>query len=310
MTALFLPGRTPRIETGPVVLGLRRLYVLPTRIGLLYAALLFGLFLGSLNYGLSLGYLFAFLLTGMAVASLIHTVRNLAGLILSPQPVRSVFAGEPAAFSLRIENPSARTRYALRLRAAGEVSPPIDIAAGDSGELRLLFSPPGRGFHRPGRLTLYSTWPLGLFRCWNTFEFDWGVLVYPRPANDAQPWPTAASEGRSEGVMHTEEAEFSGLRNYHPGDSLRRIAWKTAARGQGLFSKAFASARNAEIWLDWDAALEQDVEARLSRLTRWALDAEAAGYAWGMRLPGVRLPIGRGEAHLRQGLEHLARYGL
>ncbi len=303
------PWRTPRIETGPIVLGTRRLYVLPTRLGLLYAALLGGLFIGSLNYGINLGYLFTFLLVGVGTVSLIHTQRNLAGLVLGAGPVRPVHAGEPAVFPLRLDNPHRRPRFDLVLRGPGDASPPLDLAGQDSGELRLALPQPRRGFHRPGRLVLASTWPLGLFRCWTVFQLDWGALVYPRPAADSLPLPAAAGEGSRAGVARAEEAEFAGLRDYHPGDPLRSIAWKAVARGQGLLSKTFAGERTGQVWLDWEATPERETEARLSRLTRWALDAESSGLTWGLSLPGRRLSSGRGETHLRQALEYLARHG-
>jgi len=297
------------MEAGPIVLGVRRLYILPTRLGMLYAALLFGLFIGSLNYGISLGYLFTFLLASLGTVSLIHTQRNLAGLVLSAAAVRPVYAGEPAVFPLRVENLNARPRYALTLHGAGDSSPPLDIAGRDSGELRLVLPQTRRGYHRPGRLVLASTWPLGLFRGWTVFQLDWGALVYPRPAADALPLPAGGGEGGGGGAARVEEAEFAGLREYHPGDPLRRIAWKAVARSQGLLSKTFAGERGGGVWLDWEAAPERETEARLSRLARWALDAEAAGQDWGMTLPGRRLQSGRGEAHLRQALEYLARHG-
>ena len=40
-----------------------------------------------------------------------------------------------------------------------------------------------------------------------------------------------------------------------------------------------------------------DIEARMSRLTRWVLLANAGGIAFGLRLPGLEIPIGAGETH-------------
>jgi uncharacterized protein (DUF58 family) len=61
--------------------------------------------------------------------------------------------------------------------------------------------------------------------------------------------------------------------------------------------------------LDWLRTPEKETEARLSRLTRWALDAHAAGLAFQLTLPGRTIVMGSGEAHLRQCLEALARFG-
>ena len=53
-----------------------------------------------------------------------------------------------------------------------------------------------------------------------------------------------------------------------------------------------------------------DTEVKLSRLTRWVLDADAAHVAYGLRLPGVALPLGMGEAHRERCLEALALHDI
>ena len=51
-----------------------------------------------------------------------------------------------------------------------------------------------------------------------------------------------------------------------------------------------------------------DAEARLSRLTRWVLLANARGIAFGLRLPGTEIPLGMGEAHCLACLGALAMH--
>jgi len=64
------------------------------------------------------------------------------------------------------------------------------------------------------------------------------------------------------------------------------------------------------LWLDWQALPSGlDNEARIAVLTRWVLDAQAGGGAWGLRLPGRTLPPVTGEAHLHRCLEALALHG-
>ncbi|NTV95470.1 MAG: DUF58 domain-containing protein [Thiobacillus sp.] len=303
------PWRQPKTEAGPVVLTSRRLYILPTRIGLVFGVLLFGLLMVSINYGISLGYLFTFLLAGIGLAGLFHTERNLLGLSLRPLAAAPVFAGETAHFRLLTENAATRRRAGLVLEHADQTSESLDLEAATNGELKLDLAQPIRGWHRLDRLTLASTWPLGLFRSWTVFKLDWGVLVYPRPAADALPFPDPSGEGRALSWRRPGEDEFAVLRAYRPGDSTRRIAWKSVARGQAPQTKQFAGAGGGEAWLRWQDCPEPDTEGRLSRLTRWALDAERTGCPWGLELPGSQLPPGRGERHLHEALAALARYG-
>lgn len=303
------PWRQPEAEPGPIRLNARRLYILPTRIGLVFGLLLFGLLLASVNYGISLGYLFTFLLAGVGFVGLFHTQRNLLHVTLQPLATAPVFAGEAARFRLALDNPGRQPRGGFTLVHDAGTSRPGDLPPAGNGKLELLLAQPRRGLHRPGRLSLASTWPLGLFRCWTVFALDWSVLVYPRPAATPLPLPTPSGTGNRTSRPRPGDDEFAMLREYRPGDSPRRIAWKSVARGQPPLTKQFAGVGGEELWLDWQDCPETDTEARLSRLTRWALDAEQAGHAWGLNLPGFRLAPGHGEHHLRQGLEALARHG-
>jgi uncharacterized protein (DUF58 family) len=293
------------IDPAPFQLNQRRLFILPTRHGLVFGALLVGLLIGSANYGLALGYLFTFLLGGLGAVAMLHTQRNLSNLILTPGDAKPVFAGDPASFRLEIDNPSNLSRMALRASADG-LEFILDAPARNTALVELTSTSIQRGRHALGRIELASTWPLGLFRCWTVCEFDWSVLVYPRPA--ATHWPLPAARGAGRAILADAPGEdtFSGLRGYRPGDSPRQIAWKAVARGMALQTKQFTGQPAGTLWLDWHDTPEQDTEARLSRLTRWAIEADRDGADWGLRLPGRAIPPARGEAHLRVCLEALA----
>lgn len=303
------PWRQPETETGPIRLTARRLYILPTRAGLLFGLLLLGLLLASVNYGISLGYLFTFMLAGIGFAGLFHTQRNLLHLTLRPLATAPVFVDEAARFRLVLDNPGRQPRGGFSLIHARGASLPVDLPPSGSGELELPLTQARRGLHHPGRLSLASTWPLGLFRCWTVFALDWSVLVYPRPAPTPLPFPASSDAGERSSRHRPGDDEFAMLREYRPGDSPRRIAWKSVARGQPPLTKQFAGAGGEALWLDWLDCPETETEGRLSRLTRWVIDAEQADRAWGLNLPGFRLPPGHGEHHLRQALEALARHG-
>lgn len=306
----YLPWRKPRIEATPLRLNARRLYILPTRAGLVFGALLLGLLVGAMNYGVSLAYLFTFWFAGLGVVGMLHTQRNLHGIVLHALPAAPVFAGESAQFSLRADNDGRRARHGLRIRHPAGTGQAADVPGGASGRIEVRLPQARRGWHAPGRFAVYSDYPLGLFRCWSVMELDWGVLVYPAPARDALPLPAAESLDEDGPRPKGEGADFAGLRDYQPGDAPRRIAWKSAARGgRNLLTKQFAGGGAESLWLDLRLAPEREVEERLSRLTRWTLDAHAAGLVFGLRLPGREIPPQAGEAHLRQCLEALALYG-
>ena len=82
------------------------------------------------------------------------------------------------------------------------------------------------------------------------------------------------------------------------------------AREQPLLTKQFAGAGTTQIWLDWNELPPgMNAEARLSRLTRWLIDAHAQGLDYGLRLPGREIPLGQGTRQFQDCLEALALHG-
>ena len=312
----YLPWRKPHPESTPLRLTARRLYILPTRAGVVFALLLLGLLIGAINYGLSLAYLFTFWFAGLAVTGMLYTQRNLSGLVIRSKTCSPVFTGETANVALEVTNPSRLPRYRIGLSHTAGSGNEADIAAGDKADLTLHLPCTHRGWQTLGRFSVYSRYPFGLFRCWCVLELldasdaqPFGVLVYPTPAHDFVALPNADYASSNAAASRSDGDDFTGLRTYQAGDPPQRIAWKTAARSQHLLTKQFSGQRGSQLRLDWSRTPEKETEARLSRLTRWALDAHAAGIAFELTLPNASVAMGSGEGHLRMCLETLARWG-
>lgn len=301
-------------ETGVVELSQRRVYILPTRHCLVFAVVLIMMLLGSINYSLSLGFVLTFLLVAMAFNAMLFTFRNLARLRVSGGRVQPVFAGGAARFTLNLANPGAHARYAIGLsreRRGHHGAEFTDVPPAGASQLGIAIPAPRRGRLRTGRLTLFTRFPLGLYHAWSHVYPDMACLVYPRPAPPGVPLPAAeATQGIGAAHGHGQE-DFAGLRPYHPGDPPRHVAWKAAARGQGLHTKQFTGQATSEIWLAWDQLPSRmNAEDRLSQLARWVLDADEQHLAYGLRLPGTTIAMGSGEAQRQHCLEALALHDL
>jgi uncharacterized protein (DUF58 family) len=227
-----------------------------------------------------------------------------------------VVAGDVALFPVLIGNPSRQPRYAVGVGVADPTlaqtlaaSQPVlvDVPSGEQtwAELRLLTAQRGR-MPLP-RLRITSRFPLGLFRAWSYVQLELVCIVYPRPEGGDVPQPPAR-EGDEEGLRSDRGTDdFAGLRKYHPGDSLRHVAWKAVARGQPLMTKQFQGHAAAALWLSWDDTPSyMRAEARISRLTRWVLDAGRAGVPFTLELPGVTIASDRGPEHQARCLTALA----
>jgi uncharacterized protein (DUF58 family) len=133
------------------------------------------------------------------------------------------------------------------------------------------------------------------------------VLVYPKPSTHPPALPKA---GRGDyGAAHQGEGEhFHGLREFLPGDPLRRIAWRTSARHQKLYSRVMESPSEEACELNWYLMGPGDTEEKLSILTAWVLRAERRQIPYSLEMPGEALPADLGEAHRDACLEILALY--
>ncbi|MBM3343519.1 MAG: DUF58 domain-containing protein [Betaproteobacteria bacterium] len=306
---LFLP-RGP--EPGAIELVQRRIYILPTRHGLCFAVLLVMMLLGAINYTLSLGFVLTFLLTALAFNAMLFTFRNLARLRVSAGRVAEVFAGEPLPMTLHLTNPDSRPRCAIGITRgpwpAGD-SAYTDVPAGGTALLKIDIPTTRRGLLDPGRLTVYTQYPLGLYHAWSYVHPTVRCVVYPRPAAVGLPLPAVQAAQRGGASRRVGQDDFAGLRAYHRGDPPRHIAWKAAARGQELLTKQFSGEAARQVWLDWSQLPPRmAVEEKLSHLTRWVLDAHAQRLAYGLRIPGVQIAMAGGEAQRARCLEALALF--
>jgi len=307
--ANWLYGFTPP-ERGAVVLGHRRVYIVPTRFGWLFGATLAVLLIGSINYAISLGFALTFLLAGVGLAAMVHTARNLARMSVSVGRAEPVYAGESAQFRLYLDGHSQFERPAILVRhLACGAQLVIDVPPATSAEVVLAVPAARRSWLRLGRVMLETRFPLGLFRAWSYVEPEARCLVYPRPERSAMPPMSADSRAGAGPARASGNDDFSGLRGYQLSDSPRHVAWKAVARSDDMLTKQFSGDAAADLWLDWlllPARL--DLEQRLSRLAGWVLSAEHASARYGLRLPGVAIPPGRGDAHRAACLQALALF--
>lgn len=300
-------------EAGPITLGQRRIFVLPTGFGLALALTLLVMLLASINYTLSLGFALTFLIGGVAWVSIHHAFRNLVNLTVSPGRSEAVFCGEAARFGVQFHNPGLRPRLGLQLwpRGARPDGDSFDIAP-QSGAVQCVAVPTHqRGWLQLPRLHLETRHPLGLIRAWSLFQPDQRCLVYPTPAADAPPLHHDGDDHPGSTARGRGRDDFAGLRHHQTSDSPRHVAWKSVARGGPWRTKEFDGGGSQRVWLDWQHLPPgAGIEARLSRLTRWVVDADAAGLEYGLRLPGVELPPATGSAHRHACLAALALFGL
>jgi len=300
--------RRQGVDTDPVRLDRRRIYILPTPLGIAYAVMLFAMVLGGMNYGNNLGLALAFLLVSLGLVVMHHCHGTLTGLELRLAGTESTFAGRDAGFRIALENGARMPRPRIELSLAREAPRVVDVPAAGSMPAEVQVRAARRGRVPLERLVVATRHPLGLFRAWAVVHWDVHAIAWPAPAEAGRTPPgvetdTGGAQDHAQG-----DHDFAGLRPFQPGDSLRRIAWKAYARGQGLLTKQYAGTDVVSHVFDWDSLPALGTEARLSQLCRWILDAHERGEAFGLRLPGVNIEPNVGGAQRERCLDALALF--
>lgn len=303
---------TPRHDgVAPITINPKRIYILPSGAGVLFAALVLAMLVITINYAIALGYALVFLLVGLGLIGMVHTVGNLWGIRLEAQAASPVFAGESAVFPLHLHEERGKPRFDLRFSLPEQAEVAYFLAAQGQTKVDLALPTRKRGSLPLPRIRLATHYPLGLFTAWTLWRPELNVLVFPKPI--LKPLPTQGRSGLQEGGEATQggDDDFSGLREKAPADPFHHVAWRLAARldeTSPLLVKQFSGGGREELVLDWELLAGLDTESRLSILTGWVLQAEAEGHRYGLQLPGLSLRPEHGLKHQQRCLASLALF--
>lgn len=294
-----------------ITAGYRSIYILPTRYGVWFAALLLVTLIAGINYANGLAYGLTFLLAALALVAMLHAHRNMQGLTLRAGSCPPVFAGEAAAFTVVLHNQAAFPRLGIELWQTGApAAMTLDVPAHALATAVLSVPARKRGRLPVPPIFLVTRFPLSLWRArTRRVRLDQTCLVYPAPASVTElPVSWGLTGDGSHGIGIDASDDFKGLREYRRGDPPMHIAWKALAAGRGYLTKQFAGGAPTVLWLDWATLAASEPEQRLCILCRGVLEAERTARPYGLRLPGVEHGPASGPVHAARCLEALALY--
>jgi uncharacterized protein (DUF58 family) len=310
-------ARRHGLDVLPMRINRRRIYILPTRFGLMLGALLVAMLIAGLNYNSNLGLAFAFFMASLVLVAMHHCHRNLLGLAVDASLEVDAFAGAEANFQFMLHNESAVERRDIEVRMAAPAdagAEPAEATRSVGGEtyeqLAVAVAMSRRGVSRWNQFELRTTHPFGWFRAWTYAQAPLTAFVAPRPRGE-RPLPSAAAAaGAAARAELRGDEEFAGLRTYAPGVPLKHMAWKVLARGGEPAVRVYSDLGAQPEWLDWAALDGLDTEARLSQLCRWVLQCEGGHpRPYGLKLPGAEIAPGHGAPHRARCLRALAAHG-
>jgi uncharacterized protein (DUF58 family) len=199
---------------------------------------------------------------------------------------------------------------------------PAQLGARGRVTLRYGLRPEKRGVYQLGPVEVTATDPLGIFAFTSEVGAATELVVYP--AVEPLPWffvPGGNPFGGS--PLHTVEmrgegSEFYGIREYQPGDPLRRVHWRSSAHAGKLTVVEYEHDVSVDLTLVLDVAEGSDIgegkESSLEYGVKIAASiahlAAAEGHALRLVVPGYSdwREVGqRGTEALHHALDVLAR---
>ncbi|MFB2864059.1 DUF58 domain-containing protein [Aeromonas sp. MdU4] len=293
------PARQITLET-------HTLFILPTRMGLLYLLVLLAIYLLGTNYQNNLVLLVAYCLGSLFMAAMWLTHRNLLGLALLGGPLVQGEAGSQLPIRLTVQSP--RPVRALRFTLNEGT---LWLAQADPVPRTLILPVPGkrRGPLPLGRLRVESRYPLGLFCCWSLLDLQLEGWLAPKPEFGVR---RGELSGESKG-LHGQPApsplgDFDTLRTHQAGESQSRIAWKQLAQGRGLLTKQFHEPLQDDTHLTLQRVAGGDLEQRLAVLAWWCTDYGKRGIPFTLTLTNQTLGPDSGTAFVQRCLLAMAQF--
>ncbi len=305
----WLDRRSPISKS--IKLTQKRIYIIPSKMGLWFLGLTTLMFVNAMNYQNNLIFSFSVLLLSIFITSIVVTYQNMAGLVITAKHGAPVFSGNTTMLHIVLEHNAKKTKDGLMLgfnREQAIALTPIQSKLATKFE----FKTHTRGFLHVRRLSIFSVYPVGLFTCWTWIKLDFEGLVYPSPLFTPFQYVGQAEAGAETAlnVVSRGVDDFRGFKAYQNGDSLKHVAWRQYAKTNQLLTKEFELPQAQGHWLDWHALPGYKMEHRLQILCGWVVRSHEDNREYGLSLPNVRIASGRGDAHQQACLTALALYGL
>lgn len=274
----------------------------------------------AMAYANNLSFLFAFLVIGLILVSIVQCGQRIANLRIVQVHPLPIYADSPGEIEVYVHNGDVESFVgmdAMIETEAGWEKPkwkwgpkakrrgPVLRAKGNATVIAPVF-PKSRGQYKISRVQISSTFPFGIVRLARIFEIEREFFVYPK-ISGLQAWPEGGGVYAGEGEVGLGKGEdFTGHREYREGESQRHIDWKVYARTNSLYLKEFSGGAEEAVVFDWRNVAGTDSDSVASQLGKWLSEAMTRRIRFGVELPDARIDVGDGNQHFHRCMQQLA----
>lgn len=200
----------------------------------------------------------AALLAGVLVIGGVLPLRGLRDLEIVRRTPRTASAGRPVPVSLAVTNEGRRSRWVLRLTddfcGTGAALVPL-LRAKQTREYSCDRVGARRGVYEGGECLVETGAPFGVLLARRTVAVASPIVVYPAVYAVAPGVMRRITTRRALAF----DGEVSSVREYRPGDPLRRIHWRSSARRGHLVVHELEIERQADIAVAVDVPSDPDL---------------------------------------------------
>jgi uncharacterized protein (DUF58 family) len=290
-----------------------RVYILPTRYGLLFIVATVLITLIGSAYQNNLVNAVAYFMLSVIFATAIATHNNVKDIDVVAIEAEGGFAGSEVVVTTTLANAAREERYNLESRMRRMITKNVyesrsTLAAKGLVKIQASYPAERRGRHVTRGVRVSSVYPLGLFEAWKVSNVALAYFVYPRLNGSRSLPPAQNSMGDDLGQSRGRGDDFHGHRSYQASDPHRHIDWKAVARGRPRLVKEFNEGAPGIAVFDWQSVAHLPFEERLEQLAVWIDEARERKLHFMLRLPGTELPAGYGLNHARRCWRALAEF--
>jgi len=291
------------MQTSTLRISLRRIFIVPTALGWLWAAVGGLLYVVGVNTSSNVPLILGFLMLALQLLAIFLTAQTLHGLQLNWQMQLEGWAGEQLPLMLQLTVPKGMRYLGLQLGPKGRRWEGICEAG--MQKIAVPWQGENRGLHKLPRLRIDSQAPLGLWVCWVRLQLATEALLYPEPIAATvveMPWPQAV--GTQQAQQSDEPHDFHSLQPHRPEEGPQRLAWKQLARGHGEFSKRFEAPSAKAVLLSLQPGIEK--EKGLSAIAARIKQLASKSDSYGLQVAHIHIPPANSAEHRRICLRSLA----
>lgn len=288
-----------------------QLYIVPTLDGIKLLCLNLILLIVGLVYANNYVLLFNFILFCLFIGSMYYTHFNLQGLKLFSSKLNPSHAGENGVLVLNLKSNSALGHHFIGVTLKNALIQTADShftfsikEHQNTYRAEVPVRSDKRGVSNLKRICVETRFPFHLFRAFTYFDLDLKIIVYPEKRSLDVHRENSLAEEKS-----GNDDEYY-LKNFTPGDSLKRIHWKKFAQTGKLLSKQTTSHEELPVVLGFSSEdlSKEEKEIELSSICFALHVLHSQNLSYGLALDKVSIEPGHSQMHLNHCLRALAEY--